>query len=244
MEWSPEIFNVGTICLILALSFTGAIIQGTMGFGFAIVTAPFLYTITPDFIPAPLIITLIPLGILMIRKERSAISKTIISSLIIGRIPGTFLGAALLGIATRENLSLMLGSMVITSVILSVTKLSIRATKVNMLLAGFASGVTATAASIGGPPMALVLQNEKGASVRANLSCVNVVCSAISLGILFVYGRFSAIHVSLAAMVMPGLLCGLWVSRHIVKIMRPDALRPLALILCLVSGSMAIFNSF
>lgn len=244
MEWNPEIFNVGTISLILTLSFCGALIQGTMGFGFAIVTAPFLYAINPDFVPIPLIITFIPLGTLMIRKNWEGLSKTIVPSLIAGRIPGTFVGAALLGMATHQTLSLMLGTLVLASVLISVTKISIQANRTNLLVAGFASGVTATAASIGGPPMALVLQNEKGSSVRGNLACVNVVSNAFALVTLFFYGNLKPVHFALAALIFPGILLGLKASQLVVKYMRPDALRPLVLMLCFISGSVAIFNSF
>ncbi|MTI14441.1 sulfite exporter TauE/SafE family protein [Sansalvadorimonas verongulae] len=251
MEWSPDIIhigaftlNLGTAALIVALTFCGALIQGTMGFGFAVVTAPFLYAINPAFVPIPLIITFLPLSSVMISKYREGLNKSITSTLIIGRIPGTFLGAFLLTVASHQSLSLMLGTMVLASVMLSITKLSIRANHGSLLVAGFASGVTATAASIGGPPLAIVMQNESGTSVRANLACVNMICNIVSLVILYFYGQLKLEHFILAILILPGVFIGLTVAQHVVKHMNPESLKPAVLLLCFISGSTAIFNSF
>ena len=50
-----------------------------------------------------------------------------------------------------------------------------------------------TAASIGGPPMALLLQNESGNRIRANLAVFFVIGSFISLVMLGINDLLSAL---------------------------------------------------
>src|SRR3546814_15753694 len=64
------------------------------------------------------------------------------------------------------------------------------------LVAGVVSGVTGTAAGIGGPPLALLYQHRPGSTIRSTLAAAFLVGTALSLATLAVAGEFgpSQVH--------------------------------------------------
>ena len=89
---------------------------------------------------------------------------------ILGRIPGTISGGMLLVWISVEQLALWVGISVIVAVILSLSNLKLKPSNGSLFSAGFLSGFMGTSTSIGGPPMALLLQHEKSDYIRANMS--------------------------------------------------------------------------
>ncbi|WP_052957372.1 sulfite exporter TauE/SafE family protein [Photobacterium kishitanii] len=90
--------------------------------------------------------------------------------LFLGRLPGTLVAAYVLMVISTDQLEIMLGVTVLAAVILSLAKLRLAPTSLNLFIGGFISGVTGTATGIGGPPIALLMQDEEPESIRANLA--------------------------------------------------------------------------
>ena len=115
----------------------------------------------------------------------------ILSWALAGRIVTTPLGVWLVAHASATTISALVGVMVLAAVAASVRTLDVRATPRNAVLAGLITGVSGTAASLGGPFFALVLQHERAERIRATLAAFFIVGSLLGVGMLAVGGEFT-----------------------------------------------------
>lgn len=222
----------------------GAFVQGTIGFGMAVVAAPFLYQIEPSLVPGPLIFSGMAIGALSARRYASEIDVAILGYALMGRLPGSLLGVFILTLVSGQHLSLVLGGSVLLAVIGSLSPCKLNATPVSLFAAGFCSGVMGTAASIGGPPMALLLQNESGNRIRANLSMFFVVGSLISLVMLAFGGLMSLAQLGFGLLLLPAVLIGHKAAAKVAERVEKERIRQIMLVLCSVSGLTAIIGAF
>ena len=89
--------------------FVGALVQGMIGFGMAVVAAPILYIVAPSLVPGTLICMAMFLALLTVRKHRGTLKLAEMKYAVAGRVPGSLLGAYLLVVASREHMSLFMG---------------------------------------------------------------------------------------------------------------------------------------
>ena len=196
-----------------AAAAAGAVVQGSVGFGLSLVAVPVLLLIDPRLVPGPVLCVAIVLTLLIARRERRSIDLFGVTWGLAGRLPGTALGAAALVVMPRDRMSLAFGVLVLLAVAMSASKLRIRPTPLTLVSAGMLSGIMATTAAIGGPPIALVLQHSPGARLRGTLSGFFLVGASVSLLALVVVGRFGREELLLAAALLPGILVGYMISR-------------------------------
>ncbi len=71
----------------------------------------------------------------------------------------------------------------------------------------------ATAAGLGGPPVALVYQRESGVRLRGTLAAYFIVGTVLSLIALSWAGRFGTEEMRLATFLIPGTVLGYFMSR-------------------------------
>ena len=128
------------LLIAMLMIFCGSFIQSATGFGLAVVAAPILIHLSPEFIPGPLIIVGLFLGIINAVKYRANISLGGLKQAIIGRIPGTIAGAALLYYIDVAQLSLLLGVIVLMAVVVSLLPIKLQPTPHRLMFAGFLSG--------------------------------------------------------------------------------------------------------
>ena len=158
------------IIVATVVIFVGSYVQTALGFGLAIVAAPILFFLDPLYVPAPITISALTLSLVMAAKHWRSISFSGLKFAILGRIPGTMAGGMLLVWISIEQLALWVGLSVVAAVALSLSNLKLRPNSGLMFSAGFLSGFMGTSTSIGGPPMALLLQHEESEFIRANMS--------------------------------------------------------------------------
>lgn len=222
--------------------FVGSFVQSSIGFGLAIIAAPLLYFIDPLYVPAPITVCALTLSVANSAKFWKSISFAGLKYAILGRIPGTIAGGMLLLWIDQRALALWLGISVIAAVALSLSNVMLKPTNPAMFSAGFLSGFMGTSSSIGGPPMALVLQHEANDFIRANLAAFFVVSCILSLAMLATVGRFSLPHLLISLPLMPATLAGYWVAMRMLHLISHQRLRKASLVLCGVAGSMAILS--
>jgi uncharacterized membrane protein YfcA len=102
---------------------------------------------------------------------------------------------------------------VLFAVAISLTGWHIRPTTSTLVGAGMTSGVMGTLTSVGGPPMALVYQREQAATLRSTLAGFFVFGASLSLAALVVSGELGQRQLVDGAVLLPGLLVGLALSR-------------------------------
>lgn len=236
-------FTVFELITVFVAIFFGALVQGTIGFGLAIVAAPILYLVTPELVPGSIILMAMLVGGLTAKRNIHAVKLNDLKSALMGRIPGSLLGAVLLTMASHRAMGLFMGGSVLFAVLASLSPYKVQTNGKILFSAGFLSGIMGTASSIGGPPMALVMQNQSGERIRANLSAYFVVSAVISLSILAWSGQFGWLQLKYGLMFVPCVLAGNLVARKLEPYVDQAMIRKALLMLCSVAGIGAIASA-
>lgn len=195
----------------------GAAIQATIGLGMAVLAAPILALIDPEFLPVTTIVMVLPLSIGVARRERQHIAWRDAGIALCGRFPGVVLGSLLLASTGTGVVRLLVGISVLLAVATSVTNYRVTTSTRNLLVAGLASGFSGTTAGIGGPPIAIAYQHEKPSTTRATLAAFFGLGSIISFAGLAAVGEVHQRHLALCALLLPGVLLGLVISRPVIS---------------------------
>jgi uncharacterized membrane protein YfcA len=228
------------IAIAVVAVMVGAIIQGSLGFGFAFVAVPVLTLLRPDALPATILFLAVPMTTTMALRERRAIDVSGFLYSTAGRVFGTAVGVALIAAVPRDSLSTLVGVFILISVGLSLLAPEVETHPRVTLAAGFTSGMMGTAAAIGGPPMALAYQSRPGSELRSTLAASFVVGTFLSLGGLAVAGRVEGWQAILALQLFPALAAGLLASRFLLRRLDRGWLRPAVLTFAALAGAAAV----
>jgi uncharacterized membrane protein YfcA len=218
----------------------GAVVQGSVGFGLALVVVPAMTLVSPEALPATVLLLTMPMASVMAARERHAIYAPGLVYLLSGRLLGTLGGVGLLLLVPDDYLSVLFGSLVVVAAFASSSNPKIDLSNRIRVGGGIVSGVMGTAAGIGGPPLALIYQNREGQEIRATLAVAFAMGTAISLLVLALAERVGLDHLLLALELLPALLLGLWGAGFTAKLLSGRWLRPALLLFAAVSGFAAV----
>jgi len=164
----------------------GCWLQTALGFGMAVVAAPIIVLIEPAWVPVSLTIAALFLSVLNSWNQKQDIQLRRMLVPFLTRLPGSALGLWLLLQMDSLLLQLSVAVVVLLAVLVSLAGKQFDYTAGRLGLAGFISGITGTTTSVGGPPMALVMQYGEPQVIRANLSIYfSYSCSISLLGYYF-----------------------------------------------------------
>ena len=232
-----------SVIIAMGIIFLGAFIQTTIGFGMAIIAAPLLIHISIDYVPVPIIFVAFFISLLNTFHNRSNIDIGYLKMAIIGRIPGSVVGGILLLYVSVTTLSLWLGIFVLVSLAVSLSPFRLDPTPIRMTIAGFLSGFMGTSSGIGGPPIAMLLQNQESQKLRGNLSAFFLFSSIISLIIQLAVGYLTVQHLTLTLPLLPAAIIGYFLGQLMSKYIPKKIIRYLTLILCFSAGFSAVYES-
>ena len=214
-----------------------------MGFGLGLLSVPLLVLIDPVYVPGPVLFAAFFLNLFIFLRERYAIHIKGLHWAVVGRVVGASIGAMLLLVIPQKSVSVMFGVMVLMAIGISLAGFNLTMTSKNIFGAGIASGIMGTTSSIGGPPMALVYQRQKGPTIRGTLSGIFIFGTIISLIALILIGRFGLIEIKATAVLMPGVVLGFLLSNRSTKTLDRGFTRPAVLITSAISGIVVILRS-
>lgn len=229
--------------LALGLAFFGGTLQGMVGFGSALVATPFLVLVSPVFVPAPMILAVLALTLLVALRERGHVDLDGLKWAILGRVPGSIAAGAVLLILQQESLMIFLGAVVLLAVALSAAGLHIAPVPRNLFCAGLLSGFMGTSTSVGGPPMALVYQREHAPRFRSTLAVYFIVGATVSLLVLGVGGKFAARELLVAIPLVLGVVAGFFASSSLRGVVDAGLLRPAILAMSALGGATVILRA-
>lgn len=203
--------------IAMAAVLVGACLQGSLGFGLGLVAAPVLALLDPGLLPAVVLGMGVPLTILIAWRERSSLDLRRIGWAVVGRVIGTVAGSFAVIYMSQRWLAGSFAGALLLAVGLSLFGGAVTPTKPALFTAGVASGLMGTATSVGGPPMALLLQHERGPQLRAALASFMAFGSTLSLLALVVVGEFDRhkieVTLGLAPVVVLGFVLSRWTNR-------------------------------
>jgi uncharacterized membrane protein YfcA len=233
---------VGDVVVALAVVLIGALVQGTIGFGLNLFAAPFIALVIPEALPVTLVLVAWPVGAITALREHHALDRAALPWLLGGAVPGTLVGLLIVTQAGPQELAVIVGVVTLLGVGLSVVTPPLDVTRTSAGVAGFVGNVTGTAASVGGPPVALLYQHHRGPTVRSTLGVFFSVSATFSVIGYAATGEITGDRVLLSLALFPAMLAGIWASRHFHHLVDHHWLRPAMLVMCTVAGTAAILR--
>lgn len=221
--------TVAEYAIIAVVIFLAACLQASTGFGMGMLAAPVIAMVDPALLPATLILLALLVTVLVTVRERQSLDLRGTGWALAGRIPGSFAGAWLVVVLSREGLAWAVAIVVLTGLVLAIRGWAPKPIRVNLIAAGAASGIMGTATSIGGPPMALVWQGHQGPRLRGTMSAFFMVGSSISMVSLGLAGAVTPGMLTLALWMVPAVVAGYAASRFVNRFLNAARLKLLAL---------------
>jgi uncharacterized membrane protein YfcA len=133
--------------------------------------------------------------------------------------------------------------MVLVSVALTAKAVVVPVNRGSLVAAGLASGITGTATSIGGPPLAILLQHRSPRQIRTTLAVYFLLGAAFSLTGLLLGGRLEARTLLLALVLSPCLVLGLALARLLHGRLPRERVRFAVLGVCAASAVVLLVRS-
>lgn len=244
MQRCPPMYEPWTLAGAMLIVFLGAAVQGSVGTGFAVVSAPILTLIDPDFVPiAPQFLALM-IAVSALVRERGGLDMAGVGWVILGRIPGSIAAAAVLMYAVGRTLDFLIGSIVLIAVLVLMSGVRVPLTTGTRIVAGVFSGFSGTASSIGGPPIALLYRDQTGPTVRSTLGVIFAIGIVINLIVLTVTGILDRNDIITAAMLAPATALGFAGSSLLHKRVEGAVLRRGILVVAAVSAIALLLRAF
>lgn len=212
MTWTLFVLLGLTLCV-------GAFVQSVVGFGLAVVGAPFIVVFAPELMPAALLVASLTLPSWELLSGPKDIAWRPWRYAVVGRLLMMPAGVWLVAHASASLIAVVVGVMVLIAVAASIWAIQIRPEPGPALLAGLLTGISGTAASIGGPFLALVLQKERPARIRSTLALFFVVGALSSVLALAAAGQVTWQQVLVGLGWFPFIAVG-----HLVAVSRRDHL--------------------
>ena len=233
MDW-PLVLGLGLAVL------TGGVVQSMVGFGMAVVAAPFVVLLAPDLMPVALLVPALALPLLQLAHAERDVAWRPLGWAVGARTLATPVGVAVVALVSPRAIAALVGVLILLTVALSVRTLQLRPTPVTPAAAGAVSGVSGTAAAIGGPFLALVLQHERPERVRSTLAVFFLAGSVLGLVGLRAGGQLTAQQVVVGGLWVPFVLLGYAAAAPLRARIDPDRFRRIVLGFCVGAGVVVI----
>jgi uncharacterized membrane protein YfcA len=137
-----------TVVAVVAVAVAaGAVIQGSIGFGYALLAVPAMVLLLPWAVPVTPLFLALPMTLLMSAREWRSIDLRGFALITAGRLLGTVAGVVLLVLAPKGYLSMLTGLLILTAALGSFLKPTFEVNKRTRLAGGVASGVVGTVAA-------------------------------------------------------------------------------------------------
>ncbi|MCP4306271.1 MAG: sulfite exporter TauE/SafE family protein [bacterium] len=236
--------SLAELAIALVATMLGAVVQGTIGVGFAVLSVPILSLVNPILAPVPQLLLAVPLALSMTWRERTHIEARTVGWLLSGRIPGAAMGLVLLALATQRSLDIGIAVSVLVAVGILGAGLTVPRSPVTDFSTGVIAGIMGMVASMGGPPAALLLKDGKGPAVRSSLALFFSVGLAVTVVLRLVTGRISSDDVTISLLLLPAMLLGYIISSRLRDRIDGTTLRPAILTISTVAAVGLLIRAF
>lgn len=230
--------------VVIALTLmVGAMVQGLVGLGVGLVAAPVVTLLEPSLMPGMMLLMGLFTPLLSLAHDHRGIDWRGLAWSLPARIPGTAVGVGLVAVVAERRLGILIGLMTLVSVVATVKAIDVQINRRTLVSAGFASGVSATATSIGGPPIAILYQHRPAAQVRSTLAvyfCLGALFSLVGLGLA---GHLSVREFEVAMVMLPFLVVGILVAVRLRRHLSGDSVRVPVLVVCAASAVVLLVRS-
>ncbi len=230
-EWiDPTLLLLGVVVAL------GSIVQSTIGFGISVVAAPLVVLLRPDLMPASLLVCVFALPLMQLATGPRTIAWRHLGWALGARALVTPAGVLLVAATSADVIALTVGILILVTVVASVTTLDIQLTRRTSAVAGAITGISGTAAAIGGPFFALVLQHENPHRLRSTMAAFFLVGTVIAFTGLSLAGQVDGADVRAGLLWVPFVLLGHLLAGPLRSRMPAQAVRRGVLAFCVVAS--------
>jgi uncharacterized membrane protein YfcA len=226
------------LVLALILATIGSAVQGVLGFGLAVVAAPtlMLYNSKSVFVPGPMLLAAMLLTLLIALGDRGSVAKDEVAIGAVGRVVGMLPAAYALSVMSQSQYNVLFAGLILFGVLLSASGWHLQPTPKTLFAASILSAFAGTISSVGGPPLALVYQHQKGPHIRGTMSTIFTLGTVISLIGLWWVDRFGRAQVVAGLLLMPAVVAGFAASRYMTHWIDGKWTRPAILAVSVLSA--------
>lgn len=238
-----DVFIVGSMAVLIA-----GFIQGSLGFGFGMISVPpMLMVLTAtEVIPMQIALSLfvtVPLAV----RERSHLKPMLVGPLLIGAILGLPIGMLLLNRYDGPYVKLAVGIILISmsTAMLNGWSHHVKRQLPVLFPIGFLSGIMSTSISMAGPPIILFLTNQdmEKSQFRGNILVYFAVLSIVTT-ISFVYeGLYTARLLTMIAIFLPTTMIGGFIGQRVADTIPQLTFRRITLFVALIMGILLIVRN-
>ncbi len=229
-------FPIEVLVAAWFVTLVAGMLQGTVGFGFAVLSVPILTILDPALTPIPQLLMAFPVALTMAMRERSDLDLHGAGWIIAGRVPGAVIGALLLSAVTESTLNIIIALVVLAAVAALASGLQVKLNPATKFSAGVVSGITGTTSAVGGPPVALLYRSAKGGTLRASLGVIFSIGVVINVTTLTVARQIHWSDVTTALLLFPAAAVGLWLSRFLTGKVEGEPLRRAILVVAALAA--------
>jgi uncharacterized membrane protein YfcA len=235
------------IALCMLIVCIAGLVQGTTGFGSALVMVPFLSLIflPREVVPITLVLgTVINLGILV--QEYKQVQLRLVTPMILASAVAIPLGTLMILIISADAIRMMIGIVIVPFAIILFFgwRLKVRNEAAASIPAGFLSGLLNGSVTMSGPPLVLFLQNQgfEKASFRANIAALFMANNLVTFVTFYLAGLFTVDSMKLSALFLPAVLVGLGGGILLARRMTEGRFKKVALLLLIAAGLSSLIS--
>ncbi|WP_420638946.1 TSUP family transporter [Candidatus Poriferisocius sp.] len=228
--------------VVIVFSAAGAMVQGCIGLGLALVSGPALVAVDADFAPGPLIVVGQIVGLRNVVVERIHTDRSAVRHCAIGLPFGLAAGLSVLAAMSDETIAILVGSVAAGGALIRLCGLRIpRSTPVEVTT-GTAVAFTSVTAGLPGPMFALTFSDMEPPTMRGTIGSVFFLVAVSSVVGLVATGQFGGHELELVGWLIPGILLGLLIARFVRPRVDRTWFRPVVLVVAFIGGVALLFR--
>ena len=228
--------TLGLVLLLGTAVLVGAVVQASVGFGIVVVAAPFVIWLAPELMPGSMLVCGFVMPLLQLRGTWRDIDWVSLRAALAGRLLLTPVGVWVVAVASTRLIAFLVGLLVLAVALATAYAPAFEPRPRNLFVAGMLTGVSGTAAAVGGPFVSMTLQHEEPALIRATLAGFFTFGSAASLAALAYAGELPPEQLWWGAAFVPVLVIGYVLAGPVVRRLDQGHLRTAMLWFCIVAG--------
>jgi uncharacterized protein len=232
-----------TYAVIGAAVLLGSVVQSAVGLGVGLVAAPVTALLEPELMPGALLMVALLMPCITLIHDHHDIDWRGLGWSLPARFPGTVVGVWVVTTLTANELGIAIGLVVLVAVAATWRAIHVPVNRATLSAAGFTSGITGTATSIGGPPIAIVYQHRPAREIRTTMAVYFLVGAAVSLLALLIAGDLTPEQGLAAVELLPFLALGALLGARARRSLPAHVVRPAVLLVSSASALVLLVRS-